>query len=103
LLQKLEEITPYRTNLGALITIAIARVAQRIGWMVSEFYNQNGTKGSLDLSSSAFDDQHPAVQDAAKIPSHYYEHPQMRLNLISAGPSDFPEAEGKAVRTVWVE
>ena len=83
LLDRLKQLHAGSLGLEALIVIAIGRITQQIGWAVAQHYERQGASGSL--LSVAFGANHPLVERAARIPKHYYDHPQLKYNLLSVG------------------
>jgi len=85
LLDSLSKYGPAKIGIDALFTIAIARIAQQLGWVIVQFYEKYGTKGNLEDISKNFDNTHPCVVGAAKISQELYQQKQSKFNLTSVG------------------
>jgi len=83
LLSGLKGMAPGRLHLAALAIIAISKVVQRLGLQVVQFYEKNGLKGSLPVSS--FDEMHPSVAASARVPAACFEQSYQAINLLSLG------------------
>ena len=80
-----KNLSPCKSSIDALLTIAFARVAQQLGWVVIQFYEKYGTKGSLEELAKIFDKEHSSVISAAKVDTKLYEIGYTKLNLMSVG------------------
>ena len=76
-------MAPNKLHLAALVLIAISKVIQKIGLQVFQFYEKNGTKGSIPLKD--FDENHPSFVSAARVPRVCFDHPFQSVNLLSLG------------------
>jgi hypothetical protein len=81
LLNSLQKTTPCKTGIDALLTIALGRFAQQIGWMVTQFYEQFGTKGKIE--NLVLDQNHPSITECGKIPEELFHHKTTKFNLTS--------------------
>lgn len=83
LLNSLTKDGPSNIGIDALFTIAIARIVQKLGWVIVQFYEKYGTKGSLSDISKNFDKTHQSVVNAAKVDNVLFQQQQTKYNLMS--------------------
>jgi hypothetical protein len=80
-LASLQKRTPCKISLDILFTIAIARFAQRVGFLVIQFYEKIGTKGKMDDLMKQYDIDHPCIVNSAQIPRVLLEQEHSKFNL----------------------
>lgn len=85
LLMGLQQSSPGKLQLAALVLIALAKVMQDLGHSVEQLYESNGPSGSLPLKH--FDRAHPSVIASARVPEDCLHQPYKAINLLSVGPA----------------
>jgi len=83
LLDSLQKFSPCKSGIDALLTIAIGRFAQQIGWMVYQFYEKIGARGKIEDLMKVFDHEHPSIKEGAKIPVELFDYECHKYNLSS--------------------
>lgn len=81
LLDSLQKFSPCKNGVDTLLTIAIGRFAQQIGWMVYQFYEKIGTRGKIEDLMKVFDHEHPSIKEGAKIPVELFSYACQKYNL----------------------
>jgi hypothetical protein len=83
LLISLQKNSPCKNGIDALLTIAIGRFAQQIGWMVYQFYEKIGVRGKIEDLMKVFDHEHPSIKEGANIPKELFNYESHKYNLTS--------------------
>ena len=73
--------TPCKMGYDALFTIALGRYAQQIGFMVFQFYEKLGTKGKIEDLMKVIDQNHPNIENSAKIPAKIMKQQHSKFSL----------------------
>lgn len=81
----LSKSSPSKLGMDVLFTISIARIVQKIGWYIIQFYEKNGAEFTSDDIGKGFDKHHSSVISAAQVPKKLYSDQHKKYNVTSIG------------------